>query len=888
MRNAALRGKQCAGNPYVRFDEGEVASGNPRRGSLLYRCFNSKVQKARVMALAVMGLTLVTLADGDMRYVGVNGVDDDAHGASADAPWATIEYAVGKMTSGGTLNVGSGTYTLGSQVTVGAALTIKGAGTNDTHVTFAGSDFAFNLTSTSSVLEDLTITNCPKSAVYMAQGTVRGCRITGCTAKSVENGGCITAVGSSLIEKSSFDHNVGGRGIALCLSGSAVVKDCDISTSSRKSGFTVGSPVALLGSAKAYRCRIHHNAGYNEAGGLFLVNNSLAVNCLIYENTASSGAGGVSLLGGKMYGCTIYGNVRSGDSTGVSGVSQTDTATTRNCIIWGNGTASVGSAYVTAGTFSNNLLDKAISRGSDNFVGDPLFVNAEGADFRIMLGSAAIDRGATLTDTNPDYQGNSRPQGAAYDIGAFEFDPSTGPLSCAISVLTAEEREGAEVRVAAIVAGEDRDGVEYEWTVDGDETVVSTDQTLVLTTLKAGYHSFALKVRNAAGEKASTTLQDAVKIVGLNAFVSAHGSNVYPYDSWATAAHSLSDGWGAMYKGAGATGTLHIGEGTYDISDLMEQSVGVSIIGSGRDKTILSGANLGAVSPFALNHSAAVLSDLTITGVTNSILGGAVRASAGTVRNCRICYCKGGAGNNDGGGAIYISGSAKVIGCQIDHNYGNGGGGAVNMRGGVLCDSTLEYNSGSVIGGAVMLYQKDSLMSNCVVRANTSQTAIWAVSPCYMRNCLVADNGSGALTGAGYFYNCLMAGNGGSPAVTLSGSGSLVNCTIAGNKSTQVSLTSFPVYNSIIWGTISGTPTAIRNSCFMTATEGENGNTNKDPSFRNGYHISASTPCHNGGDISYLPNARTTTDLDGRKRVYGGQIDMGCYEVVPGMVILFN
>ena len=36
MTNAILRGKPDAGNPRVRFDEGEVASAKPRRGSLLY------------------------------------------------------------------------------------------------------------------------------------------------------------------------------------------------------------------------------------------------------------------------------------------------------------------------------------------------------------------------------------------------------------------------------------------------------------------------------------------------------------------------------------------------------------------------------------------------------------------------------------------------------------------------------------------------------------------------------------------------------------------------------------------------------------------------------------------------------------------------------------
>ena len=39
MTNAILRGKPDAGNPHVRFDEGEVASAKPSRGSLLYTGF---------------------------------------------------------------------------------------------------------------------------------------------------------------------------------------------------------------------------------------------------------------------------------------------------------------------------------------------------------------------------------------------------------------------------------------------------------------------------------------------------------------------------------------------------------------------------------------------------------------------------------------------------------------------------------------------------------------------------------------------------------------------------------------------------------------------------------------------------------------------------------
>ena len=59
MINAILRGKPDAGNPHVRFDEGEVASVKPRRGSLLY-----KVSEMRMATMAVAAVVLSGCADG--------------------------------------------------------------------------------------------------------------------------------------------------------------------------------------------------------------------------------------------------------------------------------------------------------------------------------------------------------------------------------------------------------------------------------------------------------------------------------------------------------------------------------------------------------------------------------------------------------------------------------------------------------------------------------------------------------------------------------------------------------------------------------------------------------------------------------------------------------
>ena len=50
---------------------------------------------------------------------------------------------------------------------------------------------------------------------------------------------------------------------------------------------------------------------------------------------------------------------------------------------------------------------------------DPLFFSS--TDFHLQPASPAIDAGLTFKDVPYDFDGNARPNGTAYDIGADEF-----------------------------------------------------------------------------------------------------------------------------------------------------------------------------------------------------------------------------------------------------------------------------------------------------------------------------------------------------------------------------------------------------------------------------------------------------------------------------------
>jgi hypothetical protein len=57
---------------------------------------------------------------------------------------------------------------------------------------------------------------------------------------------------------------------------------------------------------------------------------------------------------------------------------------------------------------------------------NPMFVNAAANDFHLQSNSPCIDAGDEV-DVAEDFEGNSRPQGAGYDIGAFEYTANGPP-----------------------------------------------------------------------------------------------------------------------------------------------------------------------------------------------------------------------------------------------------------------------------------------------------------------------------------------------------------------------------------------------------------------------------------------------------------------------------
>jgi len=169
---------------------------------------------------------------------------------------------------------------------------------------------------------------------------------------------------------------------------------------------------------------------------------NLIINC---ERGIIFGQGGQSQFGNSHAGGAIYNNfIYRDDATNAdSGISIWDSPGTRvyhNTVIQ-NGTYPTAIEYRFATTthveIINNLTDAAILQrdGASALVTNnytqatsEMFVNAAKADLHLRASAtAAIDRGAALALVTRDWDGQTRPQGAAPDLGADEWSGIAAP-----------------------------------------------------------------------------------------------------------------------------------------------------------------------------------------------------------------------------------------------------------------------------------------------------------------------------------------------------------------------------------------------------------------------------------------------------------------------------
>ncbi len=373
--------------------------------------------------LSILTLLCALPAYATNYYVSTAGSDSNP-GTQAQ-PWLTIQHAANTVVAGDTVHIAPGTYPISSGIVT------KTSGTASAPITFI-SDVKWGAKigpPTTASFNDIWT----QSGNYV---TIEGFEIQGCTTPPCSDTTNQTTYG--IRNLASYDkilanhvHDIPGYG---CPSrGGAGIYIGNYTATGNVD--TIGNVTHDIGDPNAGCDKTHgiyqankggnvlNNISYrNAAWGIHLNHNpgnGVVANNLVYQN----GRGGITL---------------SGDST--AGYICDNETVANNLVISNGGFAGRGfsqaireySATGPNNKFLNNLIygnaDNSISlltgTQSGTLTSNPQLVNyqADGkGDYHLQSGSPAIDAGTSTGAPATDFDGVARPQGAGYDIGAYEF-----------------------------------------------------------------------------------------------------------------------------------------------------------------------------------------------------------------------------------------------------------------------------------------------------------------------------------------------------------------------------------------------------------------------------------------------------------------------------------
>jgi serine protease len=213
-------------------------------------------------------------------------------------------------------------------------------------------------------------------------------------------------------------------------------------------GFTITNGIGVFGGGIACynseptisNCVITGNTG-GSGGGIFLCDwdwddgkaAATIVNCLITDNKSMEGGAGGGVYCGAtaptIINSTISGNSADAVGDGGGGIrSSVDASpTVFNTILWGN-TAGGSPDEISVEDASIHITYSDIQGGytdTGNIACDPYFVG--NGDYHLTDSSCCIDAGTADGAPDLDIDGDSRPQGDGYEMGADEFQPIFAP-----------------------------------------------------------------------------------------------------------------------------------------------------------------------------------------------------------------------------------------------------------------------------------------------------------------------------------------------------------------------------------------------------------------------------------------------------------------------------
>lgn len=295
--------------------------------------------------------------------------------------------------------------------------------------------------------------------------------------------------------------------------------------------------------------------------------------------------------------------------------------------------------------YANTInVSGTVTGGTHDVIGNPHFVDPVNDDYHIAPLSAAIDAGVDA-GVYIDLDGNMRPFGGGFDIGAYEPAFATTPITGLVAINDSPTRLGdATMFIATVEAG---DQVSYRWDF-GDGSALGTYQAVTHTYQAVGIYTAIVTASNSLSTLTATTIVTVyvTPIAGLAAINSSPTALGQPTALMATisAGDFVSYTWnfGDGSATANSITTTHIypAFGIYTASVTAQNSVSVMTA-----------------------TTRVTITDVPISGLT------AANDSPTTIGNVTTLTATIGAGSNVTYTWDFGDGSSTMLGQVVTHTY---------------------------------------------------------------------------------------------------------------------------------------------------------------------------------------------------------------------------
>jgi len=277
-------------------------------------------------------------------------------------------------------------------------------------------------------------------------GTLRNCILRENAAEAGGGAGCVYG---GVVDDCVVVSNTASQGGGVAFLAGGRILDSSIVGNVATSPAAGGGGLYASGGGTVQRCRILDNRAPTGGGAGGAPGTLLSLhNCLVAGNVATTGnGGGLFCSNASLWHCTVTHNEASRDGGGLAGGS----ATIRYSVVTDN-TGHPNANVATNGLVCAYSCVVPKPAGDGNLAADPLFVDVDVGDFRLLPSSPCIDAGLILSSmfNDRDVDGLQRVRNGAVDLGCHEF---TAQAAVSVALQGPFEPIAARMRTDLSAAG---------------------------------------------------------------------------------------------------------------------------------------------------------------------------------------------------------------------------------------------------------------------------------------------------------------------------------------------------------------------------------------------------------------------------------------------------